>query len=255
MNQFWWLIYPYLALTVMIVGSLYRYAHNPMSWGSRSSELLEKRWLKWGSQLFHWGILFVIVGHVMGLLVPLSVYQALNISSRLYHENADILGGLAGLATWAGVLILLIRRWAFVRVRRNSSVSDMVAIIVLFLVVTTGDYVTIIRNNVLGPYEYRATVGPWLRGLLTLHPNITLMAHVPLAFQIHIILAFFLFAISPFTRLVHIWSLPLAYLRRAPIQYRDREQYRHADMQEEALAEKSSSQSVQHSESGRSLGS
>ncbi|MCL5065259.1 MAG: respiratory nitrate reductase subunit gamma [Firmicutes bacterium] len=227
MNQFWWLIYPYLALAVMILGSFYRYAHNPMSWGSRSSELLEKRWLKWGSQLFHWGILLVILGHVMGLLVPLSVYTVLGITPHFYHQNADILGGIAGLMTWVGLAILLLRRFGNARIRRNSSVSDMVALGLLFIVVSTGDYLTIVRNNVVGPYEYRATVGPWLRGLVVLHPNIALMAHVPALFQIHIVLAFLLFAISPFTRLVHIWSLPLAYLRRSPIQYRERAQYRY----------------------------
>jgi nitrate reductase gamma subunit len=230
MNQFWWTIYPYLALVIMVVGSLYRYAHNPMSWGSRSSELLEKRWLKWGSLLFHWGILLVIVGHVMGLLVPLSFYRAMGISSSFYHENADIIGGIAGLITWIGLLILLMRRMGNLRVRRNSSVSDMLSLILLFIVVTTGDYLSIVRNNIVGPYEYRSTVGPWLRGVLVFHPNQNLMAHVPVIFQVHIILAFLLFAISPFTRLVHIWSLPLAYLRRAPIQYRDREQYRYKRM-------------------------
>ncbi len=227
MNQFWWVIYPYLALAVMIVGSLYRYAHNPVSWGSRSSQLLEHRWLAWGSQLFHWGILLVIIGHVLGLLIPLSAYQGLGISATMYHENADILGGLAGIAAWIGLVILMARRFGNRRVRRNSSVSDMVALVLLFVVVTTGDYVTIVRNNVVGPYEYRATVGPWVRELFVLHPNAALMAHVPVLFQIHVVLAFLLFAVSPFTRLVHIWSLPLAYLRRAPVQYRDRQRYRY----------------------------
>lgn len=226
MTQFWWIIYPYLALATMILGSVYRYAHNPMSWGSRSSEILEKRWLRWGSQLFHWGILLVIVGHVMGLLVPMSAYQAMGISAHFYHENADILGAIAGLMTWFGLVILLLRRFGNIRVRKNSSLSDLVALSLLFIVVTTGDYLTIIRNNVVGPYEYRATVGPWVRGLFVLHPNASLMTHVPVIFQVHIILAFLLFAIWPFTRLVHVFSLPLAHVRRAPIQYRDREQYR-----------------------------
>ncbi len=226
MNQFWWLIYPYLCLVVMIVGSLYRYAYRPMSWGSRSSEILEKKQLRWGSQLFHWGILLVIVGHVMGLLIPVAVYQALGVSHNMYHANADILGGIAGLMTWVGLLILLVRRFGDRRVRRNSSVSDMVVLILLFIVVTTGDSITLVYNNIVGPYGYRHTIGPWVRGLLILHPHVALMAHVPMIFQIHIILAFLLFGISPFTRLVHIWSLPLAYLRRVPIQYRARQQYR-----------------------------
>ncbi len=227
MQQLLWVIYPYLALATMVIGSLYRYAHNPMSWGSRSSELLEKRWLQWGSPLFHYGILAVIIGHVAGLLIPLRVYQALGISAAMYHQNADILGGVAGMATWLGLAILLIRRFGNARVRRNSSTGDMVALILLFIVVTSGNYLTIVRNNLVGPYEYRATVGPWLRGLLGLHPNAALMAHVPVLFQVHIIVAFLVFAISPFTRLVHIWSLPLAYLRRVPVQYRDRAQYRY----------------------------
>lgn len=228
MNQFWWVVYPYLALSVMVVGTLYRYAHHQLSWTSRSSELLEQRWLKWGSQLFHWGILLVVAGHVMGLIVPLSVYGAFGVSPALYHQNADLLGGLAGAATWIGVAILLLRRVLNGRVRQNSSASDFVVLALLFVVVTTGDYLTIIRNNVVGPYEYRATIGPWLRGLLVLHPNAALMLHVPTLFQVHVVLAFLLFAISPFTRLVHIWSVPLAYLRRAPIQYRARGQYRAA---------------------------
>ncbi|MCY0863849.1 MAG: respiratory nitrate reductase subunit gamma [Sulfobacillus sp.] len=225
-NQFWWVIYPYLCLAVMVAGSLYRYAYNPVSWGSRSSELLEKRLLKWGSLLFHWGILLVIVGHVMGLLVPVGVYQTLGISRELYHENADILGGIAGLMTWVGLAILLVRRFGNRRIRQNSSLSDLVALVLLFIVVTTGDSLTLIYNNLYGPYGYRHTVGPWVRGLLTLRPQVALMAHVPLLFQIHIELAFLLFAVSPFTRLVHIWSVPVAYPRRAPMQYRARNQYR-----------------------------
>ena len=163
----------------------------------------------------------------MGLLVPIAVYQAMGISAAFYHQNADILGGLTGFMTWVGLGILLLRRFGNVRIRRNSSVADFIALVLLFIVVTTGDYLTIIRNNLVGPYEYRATVGPWVRGLFVFHPNPALMAHVPVLFQVHIILAFLLFALVPFTRLVHIWSLPLAYLRRAPIQYRDREQFRY----------------------------
>lgn len=226
MSQFWWVIYPYLTLVVMVVGSLYRYAYNPMSWGSRSSEILERRQLKWGSLLFHWGILMVIVGHVMGLLVPVSVYNALSISRETYHGMADLMGGLAGVITWVGIFLLMIRRFGNLRVRKNSSLSDFVVVVVLFLTVTTGDIMTIIFNNLYGPYGYRHTIGPWVRGLLAFHPNPQLMAHVPLMFQIHIVLAFFVFMLVPFTRLVHIWSIPLAYLRRRPILYRARDQYR-----------------------------
>ncbi|MCL6517047.1 respiratory nitrate reductase subunit gamma [Alicyclobacillus sp.] len=222
MAQFWWVIFPYAALAVCIVGTLYRFVYGQRGWGSKSSEILEKRWLRVGSLLFHWGILFVIGGHVMGLLVPLSVYEALGVSSEAYHLLADVAGGLAGLSATAGCLILLLRRIFNKRVRRNSTVSDFVALTLLFLVIALGTAQTVVYNNVVGPYEYRLTVGPWTRGLILLHPDPALMAGVPLALKIHVVLTFLLFAVSPFTRLVHVWSAPLRYPTRAPIQYRAR---------------------------------
>lgn len=222
MTQFWWLIYPYIALVIMIVGTIYRFAFAKRSWGSKSSEILEKRWLRWGSLLFHWGMLFVIGGHVMGLLIPLSVYQFLHVSTEAYHFVADVFGGLAGLAATVGCGILLLRRVLNHRVRKNSTPSDFIALALLFVVIALGAGQTTIYNNIVGPYEYRLTVGPWTRGLLLLHPNPSLMIHVPIVLQIHIVLTFALFAVSPFTRLVHVWSAPLRYPTRAPIQYRAR---------------------------------
>lgn len=102
MTQFWWLIYPYVTLTILVVGTLYRYVFSQRSWGSKSSEILEKRWLRPGSLMFHWGMLFVIGGHVMGLLIPIGVYQALGVSTEAYHLMADIVGGMAGLAATMG---------------------------------------------------------------------------------------------------------------------------------------------------------
>ncbi len=226
MAQFLWVIFPYLSIVVLITGTIYRYSYNQMLWGSKSSEILEKRLLRWGSLLFHWGIIFVFFGHVMGLIIPLQVYQFFGIPSEFYHMNAEIFGGLAGLSVWIGVLLLLIRRIGNKRIRMNSTPSDFVALIMLFIVVSLGLYVTIIYNTIHGPYEYRTTVAPWFRGIMTLHPDAAHMVHVPLILQLHAISAFLLFAISPFTRLVHIWSAPIAYITRAPILYRSRVQYR-----------------------------
>lgn len=222
MTQFWWLVYPYVTLTILVVGTLYRYVFSQRSWGSKSSEILEKRWLRPGSLMFHWGMLFVIGGHVMGLLIPIGVYQALGVSTEAYHLMADVVGGIAGIAATVGCFILLMRRMVNPRVRRNSTPSDFVALGLLFLVIALGASQTVISNNVFGPYEYRLTVGPWIRGLILFHPDIQLMTHVPLLLQIHIILSFALFAVSPFTRLVHVWSAPIRYPSRAPIQYRSR---------------------------------
>lgn len=226
MNQFWWVVFPYITVMLMIVGLFYRYMYGQKGWGSKSSEILERKWLKWGSLMFHYGILCVIVGHVMGLIVPISAYRALGVSTEFYHMNADIFGGLAGLVTTAGLVILLLRRIFNARVRRNSSSSDYVALTMLLIVVALGVLVTVGYNNIYGPYEYRTTVGPWFRGLITLHPNASLMTTVPLLLQIHIVASFVLFAVWPYTRLVHVFSVPVRYPLRAPMQYRSRVGYR-----------------------------
>lgn len=225
LTAFLWDIFPYICLVVMIVGTIYRYQSDQLRWGSKSSELLEKKLLTLGSMLFHTGILFVFGGHVAGLLVPVEVYNAIGISSELYHGAAIVLGGLSGLVAFAGISILLYRRIANPRVRMNSDVSDYVSDGLLWLVILLGLAFTLGYSIVHGPYEYRTTVGPWIRSVLTLHPDTALMAHVPLLLQVHIVLAFLLFGISPFTRLIHIYSFPIAYLTRAPLQYRARYGY------------------------------
>lgn len=224
-SVFFWGVFPYVCLLIMIVGTVYRYNSNQLSWTSKSSELLERRLLITGSILFHIGILFVLGGHIMGLLVPMQWYTALGISSEVYHLGAIILGGFSGLMAFAGISILLYRRIANRRVRMNSDFSDYLSDGLLWIIIFLGLCMTLGYNLIYGPYEYRATIGPWIRGIVTLHPDVTLMAGVPLLFQVHIIAAFCLFAVSPFTRLVHMYSIPLAYLTRAPIEYRARNGY------------------------------
>jgi len=222
MTQFWWLIYPYATLSLLIIGTIYRFAYGQRGWGSKSSEIFEKRWLRSGSLMFHWGMLFVIGGHVMGLLIPLRVYEALGISTEAYHTMADVVGGLAGIAAAVGCLILLVRRIVNKRVRLNSAPSDFVVLALLFVVIALGAAQTLIYNNVFGPYEYRLTVGPWVRELMMFRPEAHLMTNVPLLLQIHILFSFALLGVSPWTRLVHVWSAPVRYPSRAPILYRSR---------------------------------
>lgn len=222
MAEFLWVVLPYLALGLFIGGSVVRYAYDPMGWGTRSSELFEKRSLRWGSLFFHWGIVFVLAGHVFGLLVPIEAYRAVGIDAHVYHLVADVLGGAAGLGAEVGLGLLIWRRLTVRRVRMHTSVTDALALGLLFVVVGLGDVQTVVMNNLVGPYEYRTTVGPWVRELFTLHPSAALMAHVPTLLQAHVVVSLVLLGVWPFTRLVHAFSLPLAYLRRAPLQYRSR---------------------------------
>jgi nitrate reductase gamma subunit len=221
-NQFLWVVFPYLALAVCVVGHLYRHATDLYGWTAWSSELLEKERLKWGSTLFHWGIIFTLLGHVAGLLIPVSLYDALGISKTAYHLAAVAMGGISGTVALAGLLLLTFRRLNTSRIRETSSASDLVAIGLLLVVVVSGLVNTLGYNLVAGPYDYRPTIGPWLRSLFRLAPDASLMAPIPLTFKLHVLAAFALAGVWPFTRLVHIWSLPVGYLRRVPILYRAR---------------------------------
>lgn len=225
MPMLWWGVFPYICLGSIIFGSMYRYAYHPMSWTSKSSQLLEKRWLRIGNMLFHWGLLFVAIGHILGLLVPIQFYHWIGVSNEFYHLNAEIFGGLSGLVTLVGMSILLLRRIFNDRVRANSSPSDYVADALLWVVLALGEAMTTVWDGMNGAYEYRMTVGPWVRSLFSLQPDIHLMVHVPLLLQIHIVASFVLFGVAPFTRLIHMYSAPIFYITRAPLQYRSRVRY------------------------------
>ncbi|GGA81616.1 respiratory nitrate reductase subunit gamma [Ornithinibacillus halotolerans] len=223
---FWWVIFPYITLTIMILGLLYRYAFRQLSWAAPSTEIFEKKWLKIGSPLFHWGIIIAFIGHVMGMVIPHDFYLSIGVSDHLYHIGAIAGGGLAGLMVVAGLIILLIRKATIDPVRVHATFADFFTVLMLIFVAGTGTYMTLIYNTTVVAYEYRETIGPWFRSLFTLTPAYGLMTGVPLIFKIHVASAFALFASIPFTKLVHIFSFPVRYPARAPQQYRHRSNYR-----------------------------
>lgn len=219
---FWWVIFPYITLAVMIFGSVYRFAFRQMTWAAPSTQFFEKKWLKIGSPLFHYGIIFAFIGHVMGILIPIEFYNALGVTDHMYHFFAIAGGGLAGLMVVVGAVILLIRKIVIDPVRIHATFADFFSVISLLIVAGIGTYMTLIYNTTVMEYEYRMSIGPWFRSLFYFQPKYELMNHVPLIFQIHVITAFLFFAAIPFTRLVHFYSLPVGYLNRAPQQYRSR---------------------------------
>ncbi|QHS21451.1 respiratory nitrate reductase subunit gamma [Virgibacillus sp. MSP4-1] len=222
---FWWVIVPYITLSIMICGLLYRYTFRQLTWAAPSTNFLEKKWLRIGSPLFHYGIIFAFIGHVMGMVIPIEFYHALGISDHLYHFGAIWGGGLAGLMVVAGLIILLIRKITIDPVRIKASFSDFFTVIALLFVAGTGTYMTLIFNTTVLEYEYRTTIGPWFRSLFIFQPNYQLMTGVPFIFKVHVVSAFALFASIPFTHLVHIFSFPVRYPARAPQQYRSRSNY------------------------------
>lgn len=216
-----WVVYPYVALTAFVVGVVWRYSSDPYGWTSKSSELLEKRWLAWGSQMFHYGFLAVVAGHVLGLLVPPNVDAALGMGPGTYHAVAFYGGGAAGAVAVAGLVILAARRLGIKRVRVASTPSDYLTLGLLLAVMGLGLFNTLLSPSLGGPYDYRDTLGTWVRGLLTLSPVAgSVMAGAPVNFQVHALFGLTFFALLPFTRLVHLFSLPFHYLARRFIVFR-----------------------------------
>ncbi|AIQ69034.1 respiratory nitrate reductase subunit gamma [Paenibacillus graminis] len=219
-DQFLWVIFPYICLAVFIVGHIYRYRRDQFNWTAKSSEFIEKKQLKYGSILFHLGIIPVIFGHIGGLAVPKSWMEAIGVNDHLYHIGAVYIGGIFGMATLAGMLILTSRRFTMKNVRRLSSASDMIVNSLLLFIVFMGMYSTLVTNAVQPEFDYRETISIWFRGLFMFSPDLSLMKDVPLSFKIHILFGFAIFAFWPFTRLVHVWSVPLNYVGRSYILYR-----------------------------------
>lgn len=185
MSQFLWVIFPYLAIAIFIVGHIFRYRYDQFSWTAQSSEFIEKKRLKWGSLLFHLGIIPVFFGHVVGLLIPAAWTNAAGVSDELYHFMSAAVGGIFGFMTLAGMFILTWRRITFDSIRKLGSASDIMVNLMLLAIVFFGMYASFFGGPVSPAFDYRVTISPWVRGLFTFNPDPSLMANVPLTFQLH----------------------------------------------------------------------
>ncbi|ODP27913.1 Nitrate reductase [Paenibacillus nuruki] len=220
LEQFLWIIVPYVCIVIFIVGHIFRYRTDQFSWTAKSSEFIEKKQLMIGSILFHLGIIPVIMGHIVGLFIPKSWMHFFGVNDHMYHIGAVYVGGFFGLATLLGMIILTSRRFTLQSVRRLSTVSDLVVNVLLLFIVFMGMYATLFTNAVQPEFDYRETISIWFRGLFMLSPDPSLMRTVPVSFQIHALTGFAIFAFWPFSRLVHVWSVPLNYVGRSYILYR-----------------------------------
>jgi nitrate reductase gamma subunit len=223
MNVLLWVVVPYLTIAVFVLGLIWRHRYDKFGWTTRSSQLYESTVLRWGSPLFHFGILVVLAGHVGGLLIPKSWTEAVGITEQIYHVTAVVLGTVAGFCTLVGMAILIARRRLVGPVFTATTRNDKTMYVVLAAVIVLGLWATVRGNATGGGYDYRETVSPWFRSLFLLRPDPEVMAEVPLGFQLHVLAAFVLFAFWPFTRLVHAFSAPLGYLTRPYVVYRSRD--------------------------------
>jgi len=210
-------VFPYVMLTVFVVGHAYRYLTDRFDWNARSSELLDKERLRYGIYLFHGGIIFTFLGHFFGLLTPQWLLDKVGITAEMHDFVAINTGMLFGLMTLIGLILLLRRRVTNPRVRSAGSVNDVVVVALLIFVVLFGTY-----NTFFARYDVLYSVAPWIRSIVTFTPDPDLMLPVPWSYKIHVLGAFTVLGFSPFTRLVHIWSVPVTYMIRPYLSFRRR---------------------------------
>jgi len=215
------IVWPYIALSVFVVGHIWRWRTDKFGLTTRTSEISEKKWLMWASPTFHLGLLLVVLGHGLGLLVPPSVTAALGVPESVYHLVAMVAGVMAGIVLVIGIVLLVLRRFILkTRLRLVTRPGDIVIYVLLVLTITCGMWATIQYTVLNSGYDYRETVSVWFRSIFYANPSVGLMAVAPLAYKIHVICAFGVFAAWPFSRLVHLWSAPVGYLTRPLIVYR-----------------------------------
>ena len=204
-NTFLFGIYPYVCLAVLLIGSLIRFDREPYTWKSDSSQLLRAGQLRLGSNLFHYGVIVVILGHFVGFLAPhWSIDWAL---SPVGHQLlAMVAGGIAGLIAIVGLSILLHRRLADPRIRLNSRRWDIAVALMLWLQLLLG-LLTVPLSALHMDGVLFETLTTYVKGIVTFDGSaVALMTEVPLVYKLHILLGFTIFLISPFTRMIHIWS-------------------------------------------------
>ncbi|MGI9387857.1 MAG: respiratory nitrate reductase subunit gamma [Methyloligellaceae bacterium] len=206
--------YPYVALTVFLLGSLIRFDREQYTWKTGSSQLLRRRQLMWGSNLFHVGILVIFFGHLVGLLTPIAFFDALGISHGFKQIMAIVIGGIAGIACLVGITLLTHRRLFDDRIRATSSFGDIAILLLLFAQLLLGLLTIPISMGHLDGHEMVKFMN-WAQGIMTLQAGSwTYVADVHPLFKAHLFLGMTIFLVFPFTRLVHVWSAPIWYLGR-----------------------------------------
>ncbi len=201
---------PYVALVTFLVGTIYRYRVTSFKYSSLSSGFLEKRTLFWGSMPFHWGILFLFVGHLTAFLIPGAVLAWNSEPVRLLV--LEIVAFIFGLSVLWGLITLVARRFSSERIRAVTSAMDIAIVVILLAQTILGLWTAL--NFRWGSSWFAASLTPYLRSILTLQPDTAAIAAMPWSIKFHVIGAYLIVLLIPFTRLVHLLVVPLHYLWR-----------------------------------------
>ncbi|MDR6707499.1 MULTISPECIES: respiratory nitrate reductase subunit gamma [unclassified Novosphingobium] len=211
-------IYPYIALAVLAVGSVIRYDREPYSWRAGSSQLLRRKQLIVGSVLFHAGVLMIFAGHLVGLLTPIAIWDALGVSHGAKQLLAMSAGGVAGCMAIAGASLLIHRRFFDPRVRAASSFSDNLVILLLWTQLALGLSTIPVSAQHLDGHEMVKFMA-WAQGIFTFRADAAAsIRDVAVVFKLHLMLGLTILLIFPFTRLVHMLSMPVRYVWRSGYQ-------------------------------------
>jgi len=212
LDQFLFVALPYLAFAVFFIGTIQRYRMQTFTYSSLSSQLLENKQHFWGMVPFHYGILVILTGHVIGFLIPRAVIAWNGRPLRLYVLEVSAL--IFGMLAFVGLVTAVVRRVRFNKIRIVTTTPDWILLGMLLFQIGTGIYVAIFVG--WGSSWYAAAATPYLRSLLFFSPDINFLTGMPWMARLHIINAFLLIAFFPFTRLVHILVVPNMYLWRKP---------------------------------------
>jgi nitrate reductase gamma subunit len=211
-NELYFIVLPYLAMFIFLLGTILRYRETPYSVSSLSSQFLENRRHFWGLVPFHYGIVAVLAGHVVAFLLPQQILQWDSRPLRLYILEITAL--IFGLLTVVGLIGAIARRLTVSKVRQVTNVFDWIVLTLLLVQVVSGVYVAVFHP--WGSAWFAAAVSPYLWSLVRFAPQMNFVAMMPAAVQLHIVMAYVIIGLAPFTRLVHILVVPNPYLWRRP---------------------------------------
>ncbi len=209
-------VYPYIALTTFLVGSVIRFDREQYTWKADSSQLLERELLRKGSILFHIGVIALFFGHLAGLVTPHAWFLSMGISDIAHQIIAISAGAAFGSLCMMGGVILWKRRMYHPRVRAVSRFMDI--FILDWILVTLGVGLLTIPVSIYhafsGDASTMVSLADWAQGILSFSPDMTLLTDVGWIYKLHLFLGMTVFLLFPFTRLVHVWSVPLGYIAR-----------------------------------------
>lgn len=215
LDHFFFGLYPYLALGIFFLGSLLRYDREQYSWKASSSQMLNNKGFRTASILFHIGVIMILLGHFAGLVIPYEIWHMVGISTEAKQIIAMGVGGFFGVLCFIGLTMLIKRRFTDPRVKANSSAMDNGILLLLYLQLILGLASIYVSSGHMDGQEMLKLMN-WVRYTITFRPveAVEFIANVHWIYKAHVALGMTLFVLFPFSRLVHIWSVPVKYMRR-----------------------------------------